>query len=878
MTNREFMSALNDIDDDLVTGAKPTAEKPIAVKLEKVRPWKAIAAAAAGVAVIAGAAVAAPKLIETLPRSRAESNSNGVEIIEFDKSGMKLFDSKKNADAVEFALEEIPGVSFECSADGLIMSENGAEQLIGFEGERVLEAYLGDFDQDGKREVFLNHGEDYRYSRILDVERGVLYELKDPEFNCLFACGEDFADSDKLQLLKKVSGEIIREENADGYEESDDVIVLAYSSEDYPIYGVSVVHRDTDYFQNFKDGLFVDYLPLNVVKQNLRGDVLNVADGVVKLNIGNLTDCEFTMSEFPGETFVKRMDDIYLKGGSRVLISTSSIFDVYFADLNGDGKREIVCECWNGLSGLSATYITAYDHANSKLYILQHQLYMSDMLNDYGLEIRDGVLNAIGYSVGNGKELFAEPLTLGMMNEIETRNDQIAYEDKTYTIVKDLITDEGAKFMIGLTKPEYEAGEYVELLCVVENTSDKEIFLQTPVIGGDYNLEFNASISQAGAKLRESYDGEGYGLCDAMGETPVKPGERFIHAMRFDTLRERLDDEDTIIPLCMPSGEYSGVVSVTLLSDPNDTTSEARIYYLDLSVSVTQRGEVKGPERGAFAPEEFGGYVTVLYNDQGLWFDDSLHETEIFSGMPIENLYLLDLNGDGVRELCANVSVRSDIHDARIVAYDLANRKLYELSDRGYYDYNMRVEHSFDRYVPYAQKLKHATNILVKETALTLDIMTEVTKPSSAIREPVEGVTEITEFGKAFSMEEFPEKEFILGERLLKAADKDGGEREMFNTKIENVYLYDTNGDGKREIIVKGFCNVSNGNTGETSYDAEKIITIFDLENDCGINMFPGKRECALVINSGKLYISINGKDEWEPVTYDRFEVLAKSL
>lgn len=62
-------------------------------------------------------------------------------------------------------------------------------------------------------------------------------------------------------------------------------------------------------------------------------------------------------------------------------------------------------------------------------------------------------------------------------------------------------------------------------------------------------------------------------------------------------------------------------------------------------------------------------------------------EKTLFTGMPIWNVYLADLTGDGNRELCATVSFGSGIIDERIIVCDYTAGKNYELSDRMNYDY-----------------------------------------------------------------------------------------------------------------------------------------------------------------------------------------------
>lgn len=64
----------------------------------------------------------------------------------------------------------------------------------------------------------------------------------------------------------------------------------------------------------------------------------------------------------------------------------------------------------------------------------------------------------------------------------------------------------------------------------------------------------------------------------------------------------------------------------------------------------------------------------------------------LFDGMPVRNIYLCDLNGDGRREICSTVYSGSGMVDERIIAYDVVNNKLYQLVDRGVHDYSIDWE------------------------------------------------------------------------------------------------------------------------------------------------------------------------------------------
>ncbi len=64
----------------------------------------------------------------------------------------------------------------------------------------------------------------------------------------------------------------------------------------------------------------------------------------------------------------------------------------------------------------------------------------------------------------------------------------------------------------------------------------------------------------------------------------------------------------------------------------------------------------------------------------------------LFEGMPIWNIYLADLSGDGLPEFCASVSMGSGIVDGHIVVYDYSARNLFVLEDRMFFDYALYLD------------------------------------------------------------------------------------------------------------------------------------------------------------------------------------------
>lgn len=79
--------------------------------------------------------------------------------------------------------------------------------------------------------------------------------------------------------------------------------------------------------------------------------------------------------------------------------------------------------------------------------------------------------------------------------------------------------------------------------------------------------------------------------------------------------------------------------------------------------------------------------VTFTWTSEQLTAGDKV----IFEGMPIWNIFLADLTNDGKPEFCATISLGSGIIDHRILVYDYAADKLYQLSDRMKYDYSLSM-------------------------------------------------------------------------------------------------------------------------------------------------------------------------------------------
>lgn len=83
---------------------------------------------------------------------------------------------------------------------------------------------------------------------------------------------------------------------------------------------------------------------------------------------------------------------------------------------------------------------------------------------------------------------------------------------------------------------------------------------------------------------------------------------------------------------------------------------------------------------------EFPG-VTFTWTAGEVTANDGTGTETLFTGMPVCNVFLCDLTGDGKPEFCATISFGSGIVDDHVIVHDHASGTSYTLADRGRYDY-----------------------------------------------------------------------------------------------------------------------------------------------------------------------------------------------
>ncbi len=340
----------------------------------------------------------------------------------------------------------------------------------------------------------------------------------------------------------------------------------------------------------------------------------------------------------------------------------------------------------------------------------------------------------------------------------------------------------------------------IYVTATVQNNTDKPIGLLMPVWGENTHTEIDTRITRGLYSLTDiSVTGVGG---DAMHSHIIEPGEEYVQNMTFKTNFKGEVGE---------TGEYKGMAAICLLDDPNDVGSRATVRLVEFSLMIGEEtadrsiekvydGDVDSDTVG-WTMDEFPGVTFSCDGDSVTALTEGVKDTDgnevyasqtLYSGMPVCNVYLADLNFDGKREIISTVCMGSGIVDVHIEAYDYAGNVHYTLENRMYCDYALKEDGG--RLI--VQTSRYMENEVMTEETLSLDMMYGHT-----IDNPVAVISRSSDV--SWVMEEFPGVTFYAG-FLGISAEKDGTQTPIYKDVIVyDVMLCDINNDGKREIITQ---------------------------------------------------------------------------
>lgn len=355
---------------------------------------------------------------------------------------------------------------------------------------------------------------------------------------------------------------------------------------------------------------------------------------------------------------------------------------------------------------------------------------------------------------------------------------------------------DGVELSVVLNDNTFDVDEDIRVRATVRNTTDEPIGLSMFGQGEGSYTEIPIRISHGGYKLT-NIDTKIKAFNDAVGSCIVPPGEEYVQEMTF-----RLEDKSE-------QGKYSGLATLKLLSDPNDVNSATFYSFVNFSLTIgnvapgekniSENEVIKVYEYGSGDAEEWSmpEFPEFTFRCDGERMEALLGDKNytLYGGMPIEEVYLVDLNGDGCREFVSTVAVGSGIVDESISAYDLTSGDLFMIGDQ---KYNFSLDIKDGKLIVRQYDYFNPENT-ESELPFSLSIMTHGMSGGNAFvfrdGAPVE-----------FTMPETPGKTYFADKNGLVVKNEDGTEKDLIplseNGFIYTVYLLHTDDDGIRDIVV----------------------------------------------------------------------------
>lgn len=499
----------------------------------------------------------------------------------------------------------------------------------------------------------------------------------------------------------------------------------------------------------------------------------------------------------------------------------------------GEGSHtEISTTISRGRTTLTDISVTGgFDTALDSHIVQPGEEYVQKM--SFAVPLNDSIPSP-GYEVGEYKGvasigLLADPNDPG--GEVTQRLVEFGMTIREQnTVSKDF---DGVVLTVSTNGKTFRAGEDFKVTATVRNDTVKPIGLWMPVTGDGSHKEITTHISR-GIRSLLDIDTAGKVFAEACDSHIIQPGGVYVQEMTFSTFTGWYSD----YPAMYEYGEYNGTAAIKLLSDPNDTSSEFTERLVEFTIEIAdENSEVKPDEVKEEIEQIYSGSMNMGTVDwkmeefPGVTFrcdgmnvsaltegvkDENGKELyavqNLYDGMPVMDVYLVDLNLDGKREIISMVAYGSGIVDEHIEAYDFANNVHYTLEDRMYYDYSLKFEDG----KLLVEKRRYGEIEVMNEQTLTFNMLWG--QPAET---PVTIIAELENTGPvSWVMEEFPDAyAFTAGDMGVSVLLENGNYKPLYkDVTIENVLLCDLNGDGKREIVSQ-MRKTADGTVGVRMYD-----------------------------------------------------------
>lgn len=519
------------------------------------------------------------------------------------------------------------------------------------------------------------------------------------------------------------------------------------------------------------------------------------------------SEVRFTMDEFPAFDFRASNNSVWsvlkttpetdavFENSLFLFHKNASVQNIYLADLNGDGKREIcatVYEAEKGQSIMVCDFADGLNEEGTVVDTIANSLYSLPSMAweyEYALAAEDGILKAVKTEwhlppvSAAPKELSREPLTLDMMVRINA-----SYEFKEVTVPlpgarNDFVMEEFPDYNFTAT---YEG---VLLNAYMMNAVDVAIIRGDPMenlflcdLNGDGRRELCATVVNDGVRSIDVID---FAANDKWYRLQGKAREEYYLEKEayLDTGNEHLmsvfreDNGDC----CLETHDPLSLDKMMLVLPGNDVTKIGDEEHFKL---------VEFPDK------------TFEIIDGKIVMDDINAPSGTMRNSVIGGIeyYLTDLNGDFKREICAWGSIGSGIDYRYIVVYDIANNESYYYKPpkalKELVSLDMEKDPLDDVLYVVTNEYYPDSDKEISREPLTLDILEKVSKSDNAYED-------IPLFiDQTFTKEDFPGVKFTVDTSTEVLTFRFGWESSSIANNVNRVFLYDADGDGKREICL----------------------------------------------------------------------------
>ncbi|MDE6726992.1 MAG: hypothetical protein K2J80_03510 [Oscillospiraceae bacterium] len=540
------------------------------------------------------------------------------------------------------------------------------------------------------------------------------------------------------------------------------------------------------------------------------------------------SEAGFTMEEFPAFDFKvsqKSVNATFKTTPEMDIAIANQLFDedekihilnLYLADLDGDGKREICATIYDaekgegimvhdfddGLMNDAENSGVIVDLAKGSLYSLP-----SDGKEfEYSLEEEDGVLKAVKTVWQPAEmsmipnEISREPLTLDMMMRIPKATDFKQIAIPRTGVPNDFTMEEFPTYYFTATSNKIilngAAMNNVDVP-IISGDSIENLYLCD--LNGDGRRELCATVLNDGIRSVDVVNFAKYKWYTLQGSN----GHDLRRSYSLEAENEKLK---------LVVNNHAGSC-LTVTSEP---------LSLDMLTPIlSNTGVIKIDTEKTFKLVEFPDKTFEITKHSIVMSDITTPDAMIRPVISGIEYYLADLNGDGNHEICCWGSIGSGIVSSYITVYDIANDEFY------YFKAERPSDKWFSLDVKDGELYAVTSEYYVDEKELSreplsLDILEKVEKSDTAYEEiPLF-------YDQTFIMDDFPGFSFTVNTTYDYTQFSFRWGSNGVSNHVNSVYLYDIDGDGKREIAmncpfagngcirVYGF--MDNGEIGEAVY------------------------------------------------------------